>query len=110
MVFENAAVSWLTRGEQPLSPFLHTYDVNLSPRWVDALADAGIESAHWSAIGSLTGLGPEIMAFAQMHGYVVLTHDLDFGSIRVATHRDKPRSWADPRPTASSGTQVEQPC
>ena len=30
------------------------------------------------------------MAFAKGAGYVVLTHDLDFGSILAATHGDKP--------------------
>src|SRR6218665_1296178 len=29
-------------------------DMNLSPRWVDVLADAGIEAAHWSAVGAFT--------------------------------------------------------
>ena len=65
-------------------------DMNLSPRWVEALADAGIESAHWSTIGALTAPDPEIMAYAKTHGYVVLTHDLDFGAILAATHGDKP--------------------
>lgn len=65
-------------------------DMNLSPRWVDTLADAGIESAHWSTIGALTAPDPEIMAYAKTHGYVVLTHDLDFGAILAATHGDKP--------------------
>lgn len=64
--------------------------MNLSPRWVDALADAGIESAHCSTVGALTAPDPEIMAYAKTHGYVVLTHDLDFGAILAATHGDKP--------------------
>ncbi len=32
----------------------------------------------------------EIMAYARAHDYVVLTHDLDFGAILVATHGEKP--------------------
>ncbi len=27
-------------------------DMNLSPRWVNLLADAGIEAAHWSMLGA----------------------------------------------------------
>ncbi|MHB8211808.1 MAG: DUF5615 family PIN-like protein [Acidithiobacillus sp.] len=27
-------------------------DMNLSTRWVNLLADAGIEAAHWSASGA----------------------------------------------------------
>ena len=30
------------------------------------------------------------MAYAAAHGYVALTHDLDFGSILAATHGEKP--------------------
>jgi predicted nuclease of predicted toxin-antitoxin system len=26
-------------------------DMNLSPRWVSILADAGIATAHWSSLG-----------------------------------------------------------
>ena len=65
-------------------------DMNLSPRWVDVLADAGIESSHWSSVGETTASDSFIMAFAKGAGYVVLTHDLDFGSILAATHGDKP--------------------
>jgi len=65
-------------------------DMNLSPRWVDILADAGVDSAHWTTIGAITAPDPEIMAYARTHNYAVLTHDLDFGSILAATHGDKP--------------------
>ncbi|MDZ7576680.1 MAG: DUF5615 family PIN-like protein [Candidatus Nanopelagicales bacterium] len=65
-------------------------DMNLSPRWVDTLATAGIESVHWSTIGAPTTPDPDVMAFARTHGYVVLTHDLDFGAILAATHGDRP--------------------
>lgn len=65
-------------------------DMNLSPRWVDVLADAGIESAHWSTLGAPTAADHNIMAFAKTNDYVVLTHDLDFGTILAATHGDKP--------------------
>ncbi len=27
-------------------------DMNLSPRWITFLADAGIEAAHWSTLGA----------------------------------------------------------
>lgn len=27
-------------------------DMNLSPRWVDLLLDAGFEAVHWSAAGT----------------------------------------------------------
>jgi predicted nuclease of predicted toxin-antitoxin system len=65
-------------------------DMNLSPRWVVRLVDAGFEAAHWSTLGVLDASDTEIMAFARDKGYVVLTHDLDFGAILAATHGEKP--------------------
>lgn len=65
-------------------------DMNLSPRWVKLLAEAGIEAAHWSEIGAANAPDSEIMTFAKANGYVVLTHDLDFSAILAATHGDKP--------------------
>ncbi len=65
-------------------------DMNLSPRWVPLLAEVGMEAAHWSILGAANAWDTEIMAFAKANGYVVLTHDLDFGAILAATHGDKP--------------------
>jgi predicted nuclease of predicted toxin-antitoxin system len=65
-------------------------DMNLSPRWAALLAGAGIEVAHWSAVGAPNAPDTEIMAFASAHGYVVLTHDLDFTAILAATRGTKP--------------------
>lgn len=65
-------------------------DMNLSPRWVGLLADAGIKAAHWSALGAKNAPDTEIMAYARVNSYVVLTHDLDFSAILAATHGEKP--------------------
>lgn len=65
-------------------------DMNLSPRWVGLLNGAGFEAAHWSALGATNAPDSEIMAYAAAHGCVVMTHDLDFGSILAATHGEKP--------------------
>jgi predicted nuclease of predicted toxin-antitoxin system len=65
-------------------------DMNLAPRWVNVLADAGFEAAHWSTLGAGNAPDSEIMAFAKASDYVVLTHDLDFGAILAATHGEKP--------------------
>ena len=66
-------------------------DMNLSPRWVSLLVEAGFEAVHWSTLGRSNAPDTEIMAFAKANGYVVLTHDLDFGAILAATHGEKPR-------------------
>lgn len=65
-------------------------DMNLSPRWVGLLADAGFEAAHWSQLGQADAPDSQIMGFARDHDYVVLTHDLDFAAILAAGHGAKP--------------------
>jgi len=65
-------------------------DMNLSPRWIRVLTDAGIDAAHWSSLGLANAPDSEIMRYASTHDYVVLTHDLDFSAILAATHGDKP--------------------
>ncbi len=65
-------------------------DMNLSPRWVNLLADAGMVAAHGSTLGTNNAPNAEIMAYAREHHWVVLTHDLDFSAILAATHGDKP--------------------
>jgi predicted nuclease of predicted toxin-antitoxin system len=65
-------------------------DMNLSPRWIGLLTDAGIEAAHWSTLGAKNAPDSEIMAYAKVTDSVVLTHDLDFGAMLAATHGEKP--------------------
>jgi predicted nuclease of predicted toxin-antitoxin system len=65
-------------------------DMNLSPRWVDALRTAGHEAVHWSVVGAWTASDREIMQFARDNDFVVLTHDLDFGDVLAATGGAKP--------------------
>lgn len=65
-------------------------DMNLSPRWARYLEDAGIEAVHWLTLGAANAPDAEIMTFARVNGYVVLTHDLDFSAILAATHGVKP--------------------
>ena len=65
-------------------------DMNLSPRWVGLLVDAGIDAAHWSMVGASNAPDSEIMAYAKANDCIVLTHDLDFGAILAATQGKKP--------------------
>jgi predicted nuclease of predicted toxin-antitoxin system len=86
-------------------------DMNLSPRWVKRLADAGFEAAHWSTLGTATAPDTEIMAFAQANDYIVLTHDLDFSAILAATQGTKPsvvQVRADDVSPDTIGSQVIQ--
>ena len=65
-------------------------DMNLSPKWVSVLKEAGFEAAHWSSIGRPDAPDYEILAYAKSNRYVVFTHDLDFGTILAATKADCP--------------------
>jgi predicted nuclease of predicted toxin-antitoxin system len=65
-------------------------DMNLSPKWAGFLASAGYDAVHWSAIGAANAPDKEIMSHARNGGYVLLTSDLDFGTILAVTHGEKP--------------------
>lgn len=60
-------------------------DMNLSPDWVPALEQEGIEAVHWSEVGSPSAPDEEIFRYARQRYFVVFTHDLDFGDILAAT-------------------------
>lgn len=65
-------------------------DMNLSPEWVKRFAEDQIESIHWSVVGNPSAPDTEIMRFARDHGYMVFTHDLDFGAILATTNANGP--------------------
>jgi predicted nuclease of predicted toxin-antitoxin system len=60
-------------------------DMNLSPSWVERLARHGFEAVHWSTIGAAAAPDSEILTWANEHGFVVLTNDLDFSAILAAS-------------------------
>lgn len=60
-------------------------DMNLSPRWIQLLNQAGMEAIHWSEVGRANAKDSEIMIYARTNNCVVLTHDLDFSAILSAT-------------------------
>jgi len=65
-------------------------DMNLSPRWATSLQGSGLDAVHWSAVGPFDATDAQIMAYALLRDYVVLTHDLDFSAILAATKGRKP--------------------
>lgn len=65
-------------------------NMNLSPRWIAWLNAAGFPAAHWSTVGIPSASDTEIMEYAAQNNYVVLTHDLDSGSVLAITGGDKP--------------------
>jgi len=65
-------------------------DVNLTPIWVGTFTRLGIEAVHWTTVGDPRAPDEEIMRYARDHGYVVFTHDLDFGALLALTRAQGP--------------------
>lgn len=65
-------------------------DVNLAPAWTEVLAANRIEAVHWSTIGDPRADDEELLRYARKHGYVVFTHDLDFGTLLALTRARGP--------------------
>ena len=65
-------------------------DMNLSPEWRGTFEAHGIEAEHWSEIGNPKAKDREILAWAREHGFIVFTHDLDFGHLLALTHAAGP--------------------
>ncbi len=65
-------------------------DMNLSPLWVDVIRRHGWEAVHWSAVGDGRAADRTILEWARANGYVVFTHDLDFGALLAATGGEGP--------------------
>jgi predicted nuclease of predicted toxin-antitoxin system len=65
-------------------------DMNLSPEWVTVFEQQGWPATHWSAVGDPRATDEEIMLWARANGYVVFTHDLDFGMLLAVTRAEGP--------------------
>ena len=65
-------------------------DMNLSPDWVKVLEHAGWETVHWSTVGDMRATDDVIMSWARENGYIVFTHDLDFGILLALTRAESP--------------------
>jgi predicted nuclease of predicted toxin-antitoxin system len=65
-------------------------DMNLSPLWADFLSENGYKATHWSSIGHATAPDEQIFEFAIDHDWIILTSDLDFGTILAFTNEAKP--------------------
>ncbi len=65
-------------------------DMNLSPSWAYFLEESGYRAVHWSSIGFANALDEQIFKFAIEHNWIILTSDLDFGTILAFTNEAKP--------------------
>lgn len=65
-------------------------DMNFAPLWSAVLAKYGWEVVHWSEVGDPRATDRTIMNWANVNGYIVLTHDLDFGTLLATTQAEGP--------------------
>lgn len=65
-------------------------DMNLSPEWVRLFEQQDWQSLHWSTVGDPHSPDYVIMRWARENGYIVFTHDLDFGTLLALTHAQGP--------------------
>ncbi len=65
-------------------------DMNLSPYWTAVFNKQGDDAVHWSEVGAVTAKDEEILSWAAEQGYVVFTHDLDFGTLLATQERKTP--------------------
>lgn len=65
-------------------------DMNLAPAWVEVFIAAGWEATHWTSVGDPRASDSQIMEFARASGWVVFTHDLDFGTLLAHTKAGRP--------------------
>lgn len=65
-------------------------DMNIPPTWVSVFEAAGYEAVHWSTVGDIKATDTTIMKWAVSNGYMVFTHDLDFGTLLAISEADTP--------------------
>jgi predicted nuclease of predicted toxin-antitoxin system len=65
-------------------------DMNLPPAWVPVLEAAGHQAVHWSSVGDPRAADSVVMDWARANGFVLFTHDLDFGALLAASTADGP--------------------
>jgi predicted nuclease of predicted toxin-antitoxin system len=65
-------------------------DMNLPPSWVETFARAGWRAVHWSEVGDPRASDDVVFGHARDHGFVLFTHDLDFGAILARTRARGP--------------------
>jgi predicted nuclease of predicted toxin-antitoxin system len=65
-------------------------DVNLSPDCTALFSRHGLEAVHWFTVGDPRADDQAIMSWARTHGYIIFTHDLDFGAMLALTQTSGP--------------------
>lgn len=65
-------------------------DVNLSPKWVTLLKNAGYDATRWTDVGAANASDQEIMMYVTQEDCIVFTHDQDFNTLLALSRLGKP--------------------
>lgn len=65
-------------------------DVNLPPSFGTRLYHLGHEAVHSGKLGLSKATDEDLLSFAESHGMVLITHDLDFGQLMAFSQKRKP--------------------
>ena len=64
--------------------------MNIPLKYLGLMTKKGIEVLRWSDVGVPNATDAEIMEYARIHNFIVMTCDLDFSTILSVTHELKP--------------------
>ena len=65
-------------------------DMNLSPRLATHLSNHGHDATHWLEVGQPDAADNQILQWAGEQHRVIVTGDLDFGTMLIARNLDRP--------------------
>lgn len=65
-------------------------DMNMPVDWIEYLQAEGFTVRRWSSIGDPRADDEVIMKWANANQYIVITQDLDFGTLLALTHTSGP--------------------
>ena len=65
-------------------------DMNIPLKYIQLFINKDIDITHWSNIGNPNATDIEIMEYADINNYSILTCDLDFSAILSVTKKLKP--------------------
>jgi predicted nuclease of predicted toxin-antitoxin system len=65
-------------------------DENLPPVWSTFFASQGYDAVYWLNVGQAGADDSDIMSYARENNYLILTRDLDFGTLLAQTRASGP--------------------
>jgi predicted nuclease of predicted toxin-antitoxin system len=65
-------------------------DMNVSPAVAERLRATQHYALHWSDVGPVAATDTAIALYAAANGYVIVTHDLDFGALHARSSATSP--------------------